>query len=137
MPYLGYCARAFSIVKQQVKFQEPDLLSYDTPLWHSTHFLNQHRQSYFAPGLTRMGVLTVGQLLEDDSLHSFLAPTWEPVYKQRFTMCPLLGWGAPLSKYNAPVNVCAWRMYSGRRQRRSPCCLCDCCTCTMLCVVCQ
>ena len=32
LPYLGYCARAFSVVKQQVKFQEPDLLSYDTPL---------------------------------------------------------------------------------------------------------
>ena len=23
-------------------------------------------------------------------------------------MCPLLGWGAPLSKYNAPGDVCWW-----------------------------
>ena len=28
-------------------------------------------------------MLTVGQLLEDDSLYSFLAPTWEPVWKRR------------------------------------------------------
>ena len=41
-------------------------------------------------------------------------------------MCPLLGWGAPLSKYNAPGDVCVWRMYSGRRRRRSPCYLCKC-----------
>ena len=38
MPYLGWCTRAFSLVKKDICFEEPALLSYDTPLWHSTLF---------------------------------------------------------------------------------------------------
>ena len=40
MPYLGWCARAFSLVKIDISIQKPALLSYDTPLWHSTLSLN-------------------------------------------------------------------------------------------------
>ena len=79
MPYLGWCARAFSLVKKDICFEEPALLSYDTPLWHSSLFVNDQRLSYFSPRLIRLGVLTVGQLLEDDSLFLQLAPTWEPI----------------------------------------------------------
>ena len=85
MPYLGWCARAFSLVKKDICFEEPALLSYHTPLWHSSLFLNDQRLSYFSPRLIRLGVLTVGQLLEDDSLFSQLAPTWEPIYRRRLT----------------------------------------------------
>ena len=83
MPYLGWCARAFSLVKKDICFEEPALLSDNTPLWHSTLFLNNQRLSYFSPRLIRLGVLNVGQLLEDDSLFSQLAPTWEPIYRRR------------------------------------------------------
>ena len=38
MPYLGWSARAFSLVRKDLNFAQPDLLSYDTPLWHSTLF---------------------------------------------------------------------------------------------------
>ena len=31
MPYLGWCARAFSLVKKDICFEEPALLSYNTP----------------------------------------------------------------------------------------------------------
>ena len=34
----------------------------------------------FCPHLIRAGVLTVGQLLEDDSSFQLIAPTWRGVY---------------------------------------------------------
>ena len=34
----------------------------------------------FVPMLIRKQVLTVGQLLEDDSLLQHLAPTWKPIH---------------------------------------------------------
>ena len=51
MPYLGWSARAFSLVWKDLNFAQLDLLSYDTPLWHSTLFRDQHSLSYFGPRL--------------------------------------------------------------------------------------
>ena len=34
MPYLGWCAKAFSLVNKKLALAEPNILSYDTPLWH-------------------------------------------------------------------------------------------------------
>ena len=86
MPYVGWCAGAFSLVKKDVALAEPDILSYDTLLWHSTLFRNSQRLSYFAPRLIRLGILTVGSLLEDDSLLALLVPTWLPIYTQRLSL---------------------------------------------------
>ena len=79
MPYLRWSAQAFSLVKKDIQFQTPELLAYDTPLRHSILFRDQHALTYFAPRLIRLWVLTVGQLLEDDSLLTLIAPTWVPV----------------------------------------------------------
>ena len=60
----------------------PDImLSYDTPLWHNNCFRNQQAQTYFCPQLIRAGVLTVGQLLEDDSSFQLITSTWRDVYQ--------------------------------------------------------
>ena len=56
-------------------------LSYDTPLWHNNYFRNQQAQTYFCPQLIQAGVLTVGQLLEDDSSFQLIATTWRGVYQ--------------------------------------------------------
>ena len=85
MPYLGWRARALSIVKQDFQFEEPDMLSFDSPLWHSTMFINKHKQSYFLPRLIRQGILTVGQLPEDDPLFALIAPPWLSIYKDRIS----------------------------------------------------
>ena len=75
-----------------LNFAEPELLSYDTPLWHTTLFHKQQKLSHFAPRLMRLGILTVGQLLEDDLLLLLLAPnrvpiyTLEPIYTQRLSL---------------------------------------------------
>ena len=74
---------AFLLVKRDIQFSTPDILSYDTPLWHSTLFLNQHRHNYFARRLICIGVVVVGQLFEDDDFFPQIAPTWEPIYKGR------------------------------------------------------
>ena len=74
MPHLGWSACAFSLVKHNIHFAEPEILSYDTPLWHSTLFLNQRCLDYFDPRLIRPGVLTVGQLLEDDTFFFLRLP---------------------------------------------------------------
>ena len=83
MPYLGWCVRASSLVKKHICFEEPALLSFDTPLWHSILFLNDQPLSYFSPRFIRLRLLTVGQLLEDDTLFLQLAPMWEPIYRRR------------------------------------------------------
>ena len=83
MPFLGWCARAFSLVKKDVHFEHPAQLPGDAPAWHSTFFLNEHCHTYFSPRLIRQGVLTIGQLLEQPTYFSMLAPTWEPVYRHR------------------------------------------------------
>ena len=85
MPYLGWSAHTFSIVKKDIQFEEPDMLSHDTPLWHSTMFINRHKQSYFVPRLIRQGILTVGQLLEDDTLFALVAPTWLSIDKDHIS----------------------------------------------------
>ena len=38
MPYLKWLTRAFSLVKKDLLLAKPEILSYDTPLWHSTFF---------------------------------------------------------------------------------------------------
>ena len=83
MPFLGWCARAFSLVKKDVQFEHPAQLPGDAPAWHSTFFLNEHCHTYFSPRLIRQGVLTIGQLLEQPTYFSMLVPTWEPVYRHR------------------------------------------------------
>ena len=42
MPFLGWCARTFSLVKKDVHFAHPAQLPRDAPAWHSTLFLNEH-----------------------------------------------------------------------------------------------
>ena len=86
MPFLGWCARAFSLVKKDVHFEHPAQLPGDAPAWHSTFFLNAQCHTYFSPRLIRQGVLTIGQLLEQPTYFSMLAPTWEPVYRHRLQM---------------------------------------------------
>ena len=68
MPYLERSARAFWPAKTDVHFQVLDLLSYDTPMWHTILFRDQRALTYFAPRLIRQGIPTIGQLLEDDFL---------------------------------------------------------------------
>ena len=51
------------------------------PLWHNPIFHNKHFQSYACPTLIRCNVLSVGQLLEDDSSLGLIAPTWQAVYR--------------------------------------------------------
>ena len=90
LPYLGLSARAFTLVRHNLTPEGPPDLSYDTPLWHSCLFTNQHGHSYFCPQLIRCGILTVGQFLEDDSNYDLLAPTWAPVYRDVLSLiaCP-------------------------------------------------
>ena len=83
MPFLGWCARAFSMVKKDVHFEHPAQLPRDAPAWHSTLFLNEHCHTYFPPRLIRQGILTIGQLLEQPTYLSMLAPTREPIYRHR------------------------------------------------------
>ena len=81
MPYLAWSARAFSPTRQPILAFHDVMLSYDTPLWHNNCFRNQHAQTYFCPQLIKVGVLTLGQLLEDDSSFQQIAPTWRAVYQ--------------------------------------------------------
>ena len=51
------------------------------PLWHNPISHDKHFHSYACPALIRCNVLTAGQLLEDDSSLSLIAPTWRAVYR--------------------------------------------------------
>ena len=81
MPYLGWSAKAFSLVKQPVSGVPQDLPAYDSPLWHNVLFQDQHKQKYYCSKLIRMNVLMLGALLEDDTLVNYLAPSWQPIYE--------------------------------------------------------
>ena len=81
LPYMAFSAKAFSVLRQQLNISIPSELPYDMPLWHNPIFHNKHFHSYSCPSLIRCGVLTVGQLLEDDSNLSFIAPTRRAVYR--------------------------------------------------------
>ena len=101
-PYLGWSDRAFLLVKKDLNFASPDWLSYDTLLWQPISFRNYHSLSYFAPRLIRLGIYTVGQVLEDSSLFRHMAPTWEPTHRKRLlglTQPPT----APLSSVPPPT----------------------------------
>ena len=109
MPYLAWSARAFSMVKQGVPLATVAELSYDTPLWNSCLFRNDTQLTYFCPALIRLGITTVGALLEDDSNFDLIAPSWRPVYRdaiQRLTKpaCP-----AVEATESLPLSVwCQW-----------------------------
>ena len=80
MPYLAWSARCSSLLKQDLPQPPPTMLAYNTALWHHCAFRNEHRQTYFCPKLIRAGILTVGDLLGDDSMSHRLAPSWRPIY---------------------------------------------------------
>ena len=79
-PYLAFSAKSFSLLRQGLNVNPPDALSYDMPLWHNVLFKNAHFHTYSSPSLIRDGILTVGQLLEDDSYLNQIAATWRSVY---------------------------------------------------------
>ena len=81
MPYLAWSARSFSLARQHIPFSLDEPLPYDLPLWHNAIFRNQQNLTYFSPALIRGGVLTVGQLMEDDSTRQLLPPQWGPIYE--------------------------------------------------------
>ena len=82
LPYLAFSAKSFSLLRQGLNVNPPDALSYDMPLWHNVLFKNAHFHTYSSPSLIREGILTVGQLLEDDSYLNQIAPTWRPIYRE-------------------------------------------------------
>ena len=96
MPYLAWSMRAFSILRQNLPLPPPTMLAYDTPLCHHVAFRNESKLTYFCPALIRKQVLTVGQLLEDDSLLSHLAPTWRPIYHMAIQQLASSGLPSPL-----------------------------------------
>ena len=59
MPYLAWSARAFSIVSSKTPIKTPDLLAYDTPLWHNRLFMNPRLLTYFCPRLIRDRITTL------------------------------------------------------------------------------
>ena len=81
LPYMAFSAKAFSRLRQRLNISIPSELPYDMPLWHNPIFHNKHFHSYSCPSLIRCSVLTVGQLPEDDSNLSLIAPTWRAVYR--------------------------------------------------------
>ena len=78
---MAFSAKAFSLLRQRLNISIPSELPYDMPLWHNPIFHNKHFHSYACPALIRCSVLTVGQLLEDDSSLILIAPTWQAVYR--------------------------------------------------------
>ena len=60
LPYLGLSARAFTLVRHNLKPQRPAVLAYDVPRWHNGLLTNQHGQTYYCPALIRRGITTVG-----------------------------------------------------------------------------
>ena len=64
MSYVGWSARALSLVKKDFLLAEPQIVSYDTPLWHWMLFRNSQHLTYFGPCPIRLRVLTLGQLLK-------------------------------------------------------------------------
>ena len=81
-PYLAFPGKSFSLLRQGLNVNPPDALSYDMPVWHIALFKNTHFHTYSSPSLIRDGILTVGQLLEDDSYLNQIAPTWRSVYRE-------------------------------------------------------
>ena len=73
MAYAIICSSAAKLTFATAK------LAYDTPLWHNVAFRNDQRLSYFRPALIQTHVFTVGQLLEDDAILAFLAPSTRPI----------------------------------------------------------
>ena len=80
MPFLGGCAHALSLLRQDHPAPTPCPMPYDMPLWHNLLFRNMHNQTYFCPRRIRDGVVTWGEFLEDDSSQSHVAPMWRPIY---------------------------------------------------------
>ena len=80
MPFLEWSMHSFSILSQSLPLPPLAMLAYDTPLWHNVAFRNEQQLTSFCPALIRKQVVTVGQLLEDDTLLTHLAPTWRPIY---------------------------------------------------------
>ena len=66
--FLASCFVAFSSGRQFVleKLATPCLR--DLPVWPCAIFHNSHQRTYFAPGLARKHVLTIGRLLDDAHL---------------------------------------------------------------------
>ena len=82
MPYLAWSARAYSLVTSKVTFNRPEALSPGTPLWHNKLFSKPKSLTYFCPQLIRQGVITVGDLINNSTYISQIAPTWAPIYQQ-------------------------------------------------------
>ena len=82
LPYLACSAKSFSLLRQGLNVTPPDALSYDMPLWHNALFKSSHFHTYSSPSLIKDGILTVGQLLEDDLYLHQIPPTWRSVYRE-------------------------------------------------------
>ena len=82
MPYLAWSARAYSLVTAKVTFNRPEALSSDTPLWHNRLFSKPASLTYYCPQLIRQGVITVGDLFNNSTHISQIAPTWASIYQQ-------------------------------------------------------
>ena len=53
----------------------PDLLAYDTPLWHNRLFMNACSLTYFCPPLIRERITAVGRPLEEEEYIQHVAHT--------------------------------------------------------------
>ena len=82
MPYLAWSARAYSLVTAKVAFNRPEALSSGTPLWHNRLFSKPASLTYYCPQLIRQGVITVGDLINNSTHISQIAPTWASIYQQ-------------------------------------------------------
>ena len=82
MLYLAWSARAYSLVTSKVTFNRSEALSHDIPLWHNKVFSKSASFTYFCPQLIRQGVTTVGDLINNSTHISQIAPTWAPIYQQ-------------------------------------------------------
>ena len=100
--YLAHSYKAYSLARKGVGIKL-SLPLRELPLWHSTLFCNKHHNTYFAPNLIKQGVLTVGQLFDNNLvmhpyMHQFISRTWLPVYQQalqHYQALPISGWSPP------------------------------------------
>ena len=75
----------------------------DLPVWRSAILQNKHHRAYVAPRLVRKGVLTGGQLLDDQlqvlpTCAKLMGSTWVPVYAtalERFQAKVIYDWSRP------------------------------------------
>ena len=104
MPYLAWSAGAYSLVTAKVTFNRPEALSSGTPVWHNRLFSKPASLTYYCPQLIRQRVITVGDLINNSTHISQIAPTWASIYQQGVFHCHSSNLGqAPTSPPLNPV----------------------------------